>query len=252
MAFFSRPYTFWAGLVGGCFLTTASHGTDQLMVQRLLSARNERQSRAALLASWAVIFFQFTLFLLIGVLLYVYYRETGMPAPRQTDRIYPEFIWNHLPAGVAGLAIAAILAAAMANLSAALNSLASTTVVDFLRVRGSSDARSLQVARLATVAWGLVLLAIAIVVRHSQSVLEAGLTIASIPSGMLLGVFLLGVLTRKPGERAAMAGVAAGLAAILYVRFRTPIAFTWYVLIGTAVTFCAALMASWFQGDAKE
>ena len=132
MAFFSRPYTFWAGLAGGCFLTTASHGTDQLMVQRLLSARNERQSRAALLASWAVIFFQFTLFLLIGVLLYVYYRDTGMPAPRQTDRIYPEFIWNHLPAGVAGLAIAAILAAAMANLSAALNSLASTTVVDFL------------------------------------------------------------------------------------------------------------------------
>ena len=103
MDFFSRPYTFWAGLAGGCFLTTASHGTDQLMVQRLLSARNERQSRAALLASWVVIFVQFTLFLLIGVLLYVYYGDTGMPAPQQIDRIYPEFIWNHLPAGVAGL-----------------------------------------------------------------------------------------------------------------------------------------------------
>src|ERR1017187_2082746 len=86
MAFFSRPYTFWAGVAGGCFLTTASHGTDQLMVQRLLSARNERQSRAALLASWAVIFFQFTLFLLIGVLLYVYYGDAGMAAPRQPDR----------------------------------------------------------------------------------------------------------------------------------------------------------------------
>jgi len=252
MAFFSRPYTFWAGVAGGCFLTTASHGTDQLMVQRLLSARNERQSRAALLASWVVIFFQFTLFLLIGVLLYVYYGDTGMPAPQQMDRIYPEFIWNHLPAGVAGLAIAAILAAAMANLSAALNSLASTTVVDFLGTRGSSDARSLRVARLATVAWGFLLLAIAIVARHSRSVLEAGLTIASIPSGMLLGVFLLGVLTRKPREGAAIAGVAAGLAAILYVRFRTPIAFTWYVLIGTTVTFCAALMASWFQREAKK
>jgi Na+/proline symporter len=182
----------------------------------------------------------------------VYYGDTGMPAPRQTDRIYPEFIWNHLPAGVAGLAIAAILAAAMANLSAALNSLASTTVVDFLPVRGAGDARSLRVARLATVAWGVVLLAIAIAARHSHSVLEAGLTIASIPSGMLLGVFLLGVLTRKPREGAAIAGVAAGLAAILYVRFRTPIAFTWYVLIGTAVTFTAALVASWFQSEAKE
>jgi SSS family transporter len=248
MAFFSRPYTFWAGLAGGCFLTTATHGTDQLMVQRLLSARNERQSRAALLASWAVIVFQFTLFLLIGVLLYVHNGDMGMPAPQHSDRIYPEFIWNHLPVGAAGLAIAAILAAAMANLSAALNSLASTTVVDFLPARGAAgEARSLRIARLATVAWGVVLLGIAIAARHSSSVLEAGLTIASIPSGMLLGVFLLGVLTRKPREGAAMAGVAAGLAAILYVRFRTPIAFTWYVLIGTVVTFCAALMASWFE-----
>jgi Na+/proline symporter len=252
MAFFSRPYTFWAGLAGGCFLTTATHGTDQLMVQRLLSARNERQSRAALISSWVVILFQFTLFLLIGLLLYVHYGDTGMPAPQQIDRIYPDFIWNHLPAGVAGLVVAAILAAAMANLSAALNSLASTTVVDFFRARGTSDARLLRIARLATVAWGFVLLAMAIAARHSRSVLEAGLTIASIPSGMLLGVFLLGVLTKKPREGAAIAGVAAGLVAILYVRFWTPIAFTWYVLIGTTVTFCAALVASWFEGDAKE
>jgi SSS family transporter len=247
MAFFSRPYTFWAGLAGGCFLTTATHGTDQLMVQRLLSARNERQSRAALISSWVVILFQFTLFLLIGLLLYVHYGDTGMPAPQQIDRIYPDFIWNHLPAGVAGLVVAAILAAAMANLSAALNSLASTTVVDFFRARGTSDARLLRIARLATVAWGFVLLAMAIAARHSRSVLEAGLTIASIPSGMLLGVFLLGVLTKKPREGAAIAGVAAGLVAILYVRFWTPIAFTWYVLIGTTVTFCVALMASWFE-----
>ena len=252
MAFFSRPYTFWAGLAGGCFLTTATHGTDQLMVQRLLSARNERQSRAALISSWVVILFQFTLFLLIGLLLYVHYGDTGMPAPQQIDRIYPDFIWNHLPAGVAGLVVAAILAAAMANLSAALNSLASTTVVDFFRSRGTSDARLLRIARLATVAWGFVLLAMAIAARHSRSVLEAGLTIASIPSGMLLGVFLLGVLTKKPREGAAIAGVAAGLVAILYVRFWTPIAFTWYVLIGTTVTFGVALMASWFEGDAKE
>ena len=96
------------------------------------------------------------------------------------------------------------------------------------------------------------LLAIAIAARHSQSVLDAGLTIASIPAGMLLGVFLLGVLTRKPREHAAIAGAAAGLAAILYVRFRTPIAFTWYVLIGTVVTFGVALVASWFQGEVNK
>jgi len=173
MEFFARSYTFWAGILGGCFLTTASHGTDQLMVQRLLSAQDERQSRMALLASWAVIFVQFTLFLLIGVLLYVYYGDNHLAPPKQMDRVYPEFIWNNLPVGVAGLVIAAILAAAMANLSAALNSLASTTVVDFFRARsrGMSEERSMRLARWATVLWGAVLLAIAIGARHSKSVL---------------------------------------------------------------------------------
>ena len=127
------------GLAGGCFLTTASHGTDQLMVQRLLSARDERQSRAALLASWVVIFVQFTLFLLIGVLLYVYYGDTASARRRRrTTASTRNSSGTTCRLGVAGLIIAAILAAAMANLSAALNSLASTTVVDFLRARGKS------------------------------------------------------------------------------------------------------------------
>ena len=257
--FFSRSYTFWAGVLGGCFLTTQSHGTDQLMVQRLLSARNERQSRTALLASWAVILFQFTLFLLIGILLYVYYGDL-YPFPPQRlaqfhpelagDKLYPAFIWHNMPAGIAGLLIAAVLAAAMANVSAALNSLASTTVVDFFRARArqATEKQSMQVARMATVVWGAVLLAIAIAARNSKSVLEAGLSIGSIPAGALLGVFLLGVLTRRPQERSAMAGVLAGLLVILYVVLETHIAFTWYVLIGTSVTFAVGLLGSMFEG----
>src|SRR6185369_4326877 len=250
--FFSRTYSFWAGLAGGCFLTTATHGTDQLMVQRLLSARDQAQSRTALMASWVVILVQFTLFLLIGVLLYVHYTDLHLTPPAQRDRLYPEFVWNNLPPGLAGLIIAAILAAAMANLSAALNSLASTTVVDFYRARAKSvtDKAALQIARLATVAWGGVLLAIAIAARHSKSVLEAGLTIGSIPMGALLGVFLLGVLTRKPREGAAIAGVAAGLSMVVGIHFYTPIAWTWYVLIGTITTFLVGLLASLFQGAA--
>src|SRR6202521_3774551 len=128
--FFTRTYSFWAGILGGCFLTTASHGTDQLMVQRLLAARNCGQSQAALLASWVVIFVQFTLFLAIGTCLFVLYREQGQAAPAVLDRLYPLYIWQSLPAGVAGLVMAAILAAVISNLSAALNSLASTTVLD--------------------------------------------------------------------------------------------------------------------------
>ena len=134
---------------------------------------------------------QFTLFLLIGILLFVYYQDRHLTAPLQKDGIYPAFIWNNLPVGVAGLIIAAILAAAMANISAALNSLASTTVVDFYRpqTRGKTEAQSLRLARFATVGWGVVLLAIGILAQQVHSVLEAGLTLASIPSGALLGVF---------------------------------------------------------------
>jgi SSS family transporter len=245
MEFFSRTYSFWGGVAGGCFLTTATHGTDQLMVQRLLSARNERESRAALLTSWVVILAQFTLFLLIGVLLFVYYQDAHLAAPKDRDRLYPEFIWNNMPPGVAGLLIAAILAAAMANLSAALNALSSTVVVDFFR------SGSMGKARVATIAWGAVLLAIAIQASGSRSVFEAGLAILSVPAGALLGVFLLGVLTKKPGENAAIAGVVVGLTVILSIVHFTPVAWTWYVPIGTLTTFLAGWGAHFFERTAS-
>lgn len=250
-AFFSQTYNFWAGIVGGCFLTTASHGTEQLMVQRLLAAKTERDSRAALLASWVVILFQFSLFLLIGAILFVYYSNSGATPPNPPDRIYPEFIWKHLPPGIAGLVIAAILAAAMSNLSAALNSLASTTIMDFYKPmaarRGfmAPESHFLKLARWATVAWGAVLFGVGLLARQWGSVLEAGLSIASILYGGLLGVFLLGLLTRRVGEPAAMAGMIAGLAAMLFVKlFHVPIAWTWYVSIGTSITFAAGYLAS--------
>jgi len=252
--FFSRTYSFWAGIIGGCFLTTASHGTEQLMVQRLLAARSQAESRLALLASWIVIFVQFALFLVIGVILYIYYRDTGLAPPQPPDRLYPAFVWQYLPPGLAGLVMAAVLAAAMSNLSAALNSLASTTVMDFYKAfkerpgkptnPGRSEGSYLRLARGATVVWGLVLFGIGSLARHWGPVLEAGLAIASIAYGGLLGVFLLGLLTRRVGEKAAIAGMAAGLSASIYVKFGTSIAFTWYVLIGTSVTFLTGCLAS--------
>ncbi len=254
--FFSRTYTFWAGLIGGCFLTTASHGTEQMLVQRLLAARNLVESRVALITSWVVILFQFTLFLLIGTTLFVYFADNQLPAPSPLDRLYPEFVWNQLPVGVSGLVIAAILAAAMSTHSAALNSLASTTIMDFYRPISErrrsvphTDAELLRKARFVTIAWGGVLLLIAWLARQWGSVLEAGLGIASVLYGSLLGVFLLGVLTRKPKENAAMAGMVAGFVVMLYVRFGTSIAWTWYVLIGTTVTFAAGWLFSQAQKD---
>ncbi|MBS1832963.1 MAG: sodium:solute symporter [Acidobacteria bacterium] len=246
-AFFTKTYSFWAGVIGGCFLTTASHGTEQLMVQRLLSAKDEAQSRKALMASWVVIFVQFTMFLTIGVCLYVFYQQRGLSAPQPADRIYPEFIWNYLPHGIAGLVIAAILAAAMSNLSAALNSLASTTVMDFYKpMTGGHKPEEfyLRIAKLATLGWGVALFGIALVARNWGSVLQAGLSIASILYGSLLGVFLLGLLTRRTRENAAMVGMTAGFVLMLYIKFFTPIAWTWYVLIGTTATFVTAYAMS--------
>ena len=243
-AFFARNYSFWAGILGGCFLTTASHGTDQLMVQRLLAARNQRESRTALLASWVLVAAQFTLFLVIGVCLFTLYSIHHWAPPAVMDRAYPEFVWTYLPAGVAGLVMAAILAAAMSNLSAALNSLASATVVDFLRPR-LDPARGVRLARRMTLVWGVILFGVGLLARHWGGVFEAGLSIASVLYGSLLGVFLLGVLAPRVGETAAIFGMAVGLALMLYVRFATSIAFTWYVLIGTVATFVAGLLASW-------
>ena len=255
--FFSRTYSFWAGLIGGCFLTTASHGTEQLMVQRLLAARSQGDSRLALFGSWVVIFIQFSLFLLIGVILYVFYATTGLKAPSPTDRIYPDFVWRYLPPGVAGLVVAAILAAAMSNLSAALNSLASTSIMDFYkplaigRGRLHSESHYLRLARVATVGWGAVLLGIGYLARQWGSVLEAGLSIASVIYGSLLGVFLLGLLTRRAGQMSAATGMAAGLAVMVYVKGFTTIAWTWYVVIGASVTFLTGCLVSWFESGEK-
>ncbi len=248
---FHMPYTLWAGVLGGAFLNTASHGVDQLIVQRLLAAKKERDSKVALLSSGLVVFFQFALFLVVGIMLYSYYGyHPEEHVSSLQDRIFPTFVVTHLPHGISGLMIAAILAAAMSNLSSALNSLASTTVVDFYRPFIRSNARpedELRISRWMTVAWGVILVLLAILSRGIRSVLEAGLTIASITYGSMVGVFLLGVLTKKANERGSILGMAAGLLSMLGVWYFSDVAFTWYVLIGTMITFVVGYAASHFQ-----
>ncbi len=240
------PYTFWAGVIGGAFLTTASHGTDQLIVQRLLAARGQKQSVTALLSSGIAILFQFALFLAVGIMLWAYY---GVPSSNfgRADRIYPTFIVTRLPHGVSGLLIAAILAAAMSNLSAALNSLSSSAILDFYaRFRPQADERTkMRLSRLATFAWALILFALAVIALHKVGrVVEVGLQIASVAYGALLGVFLLGVLTRRANQYGAMFGMLCGFAIELYLWLSTRVPWTWWVMIGTSVTFAAGWLAS--------
>src|SRR5467141_1237523 len=242
----AKPYTLWAGVIGGAIFTTASHGTDQLIVQRLLAARNQRQSVLALVASGLAVFFQFGLFLLVGVMLFAYYRVPSSAFGR-ADRIYPTFIVSRMPHGIAGLLIAAILAAAMSNLSAALNSLSSSSIMDFyVRYRPTvGEAGRLRLSRLSTLFWALLLFGLAVLALHRVGrVVEVGLQVASVAYGALLGVFLLGVLTERANPYGAAIGMLSGFVVEIYLWWFTAVPWTWWVLIGTVVTFGVGYAAS--------
>ena len=252
----TKSYTFWSGVIGGAFLTTATHGTDQLMVQRYLCSNSTRQARGALLTSGALIFVQFLLFLLIGVMLYVFY--TGHAASEiaaftldgrlQTDRIFPHFIVTHLPVGVVGLVMAAIFAAAMSTLASSLNSSAATAVGDFyIPMTGGTkgDAHYLTVSKVLTAIWGVIQISVAIVaIKLSSRVVDEVLGIASFTNGVILGLFFLGTFTKRVRQTAAFVGIIAGAAVMLYVKLQTGISWQWYVLIGSVTTFIVGCLTS--------
>jgi solute:Na+ symporter, SSS family len=249
----AKTYTFWSGVIGGGFLTMATHGTDQTIVQRLLSAKSERESKIALLASGVVIFFQFALFLVLGVGLYAWYGAPPIVPGQSYDWVFPEFVVSAMPSGVRGMVIASILAIAMSNASGSLNSLAASSVMDFQQLKNAAlpdeDPRGfLRRSRWMTLFWGIAL-AILGTFRWGP-LLEAGLTIASITLGGLLGLFLLAFLLRRATATGVLVGMFVGLAGILYIYFRTTLVWTWYVAAGAGITFLAGTIASYVSGTA--
>ncbi|HEY3171938.1 MAG TPA: sodium:solute symporter [Thermoanaerobaculia bacterium] len=241
----TRPFTFWSGLIGGCFLTMSTHGTDQYLVQRYLCTDRPGRAKAALLTSGIVVLAQFTGFLLIGLLLFAFYRPFEHGWALAGDRVFPDFITRHLPSGISGLVVAAIFAAAM---SSSLNSIAATAVTDLYRpVNPRRDDRHyLVVSRWLTLTAGVAQIAVALTIRHmTRSALDAALSVASILNGPVLGVFLLGAFSRRAGTPAAFAGMAAGLLAVLAVWRLTPVAWPWYTLVGSVTTLAVgALLGS--------
>jgi len=251
----NRSYTFWSGLIGGACLTVSTHGTDQLIVQRYLCSRSPQAASRALMWSGVVVLGQFVLFLLIGVMLYVYY--TGY-APNtldilsaggelRTDRLFPTFIVTQLPTGFRGLMVAAIFAAGMSTLSSSLNASASSTVADFY-VPATGNRRSaphyLRVARRSTVVWGLLQIIVAVAaIPISDRIVDEVLGISSFTNGLILGLFLLGLAGYRR-ERTAFAAVGTGGAVMLAVRLLTGLSWQWYVLIGTTATWTAGWLAA--------
>ena len=242
---FNVPYTIWAGLLGGVALTLSTHGTDQFLVQRLLSAKTQQAAARGLVLSGFIVFAQFVLFLLIGVMLAAYYQQVPLPQPLQRpDQILPIFVVSELTNGLAGFIIAAIVAAA---LSPSLNAMAATTVSDFYLpyINPTADqATQMRISKQATVAWGIVQLAVAILAQFmNRSVLDAGLAVLSFASGPVLGAFLLGTLAASMRERDTFAGMIAGLIVMTLVWWYLPVAFTWYVLIGASTTCAIAFLS---------
>jgi solute:Na+ symporter, SSS family len=239
-------YTLWAGLLGGVALTLSTHGTDQYLVQRLLSARSMTAASRGLVVSGFIVFVQFVLFLLIGVMLFTYYQQRPLPVTLgRNDEILPVFIIHSLKNGAAGFIVAAIVAAA---LSPSINAMAATTVNDFYLkyVRpDANDATLLRLSKMATVFWGVVQTGIAVGAQTMErSVLDAGLSVLSLASGSVLGAFVIGTLFPAIGSRATLAGMIAGLAAMIGVWGWTPLAWTWYVFVGASVTITVAWLLS--------
>ncbi|HEY6066611.1 MAG TPA: sodium:solute symporter, partial [Thermoanaerobaculia bacterium] len=248
----TKPFTFWAGLIGGCFLTMSTHGTDQYLVQRYLCTDKPRKATAALLTSGVVVLAQFMGFLLIGLLLFAFYRPFENGWALTGDRVFPDFITRHLPSGLSGLVVAAIFAAAM---SSSLNSIAATAVSDLYRplAPDRGDRHYLLVSRWLTLVAGIAQIAVAVGIRHmTRSALDAALSVASILNGPVLGVFLLGAFSKRAGTAAAFAGMAAGLAAVVTVWLATPVAWPWYTLVGSASTLIVGSLLGKLAPSARE
>jgi SSS family transporter len=244
-----RVYTFWAGLLGGVALTLATHGTDQFLVQRLLSARSVRGAAAGLVLSGVLVFVQFVLFLIIGAMLYTFYQHTPLPRPlTRTDEVLPLFVVTSLPQGVSGFIVAAIVAAA---LSPSINSLAATTVNDFYvkYIRpGADEGTLMRVAHRATIFWGIAQIAVALGAQYvTRSVLDSGLAVLSLAAGPVLGAFLTGVLTSRVRSGAMLGGMAAGAAVLAWAWWTAAYAWTWYAFTGAAITSGVALLLSLLQ-----
>lgn len=251
----TKPYTFWAGLIGGMVLNTATHGADQMMVQRYLAARSQRQAAGALIASGFVVLAQFALFLFIGVSLYVFFGEFPPgPAAAQSDRAFSQFIVQELPTGIKGMVVAAVFASAMGVLSGSLNASASTLINDLYRpITGDADERRLiRLSKGATIAFGVLQAAVAVwATGLTSSVVSNALAIAGFTTGILLGLFVLGNLTKDVGQGAALTGMAAGVAAVTFAKFGVPavwpdvppLAWPWFALVGSTTTFLVGLAA---------
>lgn len=252
--------TFWSGLVGGAFLTAATHGTDQLMVQRYLSARNQQDAARGLAFSGLIVFAQFAIFLLIGVALAGFFAMSAAPGPQSGgtgDQLFAFFIVNHMPVGLTGLTLAAVFAAAMSTLSSSLNSSATALINDVylpLRRKKLSPRGQLTAGRVATALFGLLQMAIAVLVGMigtTESTVSSVLKIAGFATGPVLGLYLLAVFAHRVEQPAALLGFVAGVAGLSAIAIGTDLYWPWYAAVGSLLTWFAGSVIQLFWPESR-
>ena len=245
----TNPYQFVTGLVGGAVLSVATHGVDQIMVQRYLGAKNRAHASWALGLSGLVVIAQFALFLLIGVALWKFYEDSGRSFTKP-DRVFASFIVEELPTPALGIVLGAVFSAAMSTLSSSLNSLSTAFANDFWfpRVRPrAGELERFRTVRALIVVFGLLQIAVGIAGQDlPSSVVDSVLSIAGFTTGIVLGVFLLGVATRRVDERAALVGLLVGAAVVSSCAFLTALAWPWYALVGASTTFATGCLVAAF------
>lgn len=252
--FFADPYTLLGGLLGGAFLSMASHGTDQLIVQRLLTIKSLKESRKAIVGSGILVIIQFVIFLFAGLALYAYYGtyELSTLGISKSDEIFPLFIINKLPVGVSGIIIAGLFAAALSTLAGSMSALASSTMLDLYKpFTGINDTiKELKISRYFTVMWAVLLIGSAFFFMSSpQTVVELALSIASFTYGGLLGTFILGLINKKATQEDALAGFIGGILIMITVISLQLVAWTWYTLVGVIATVTIGSLLSRLQKD---
>lgn len=249
---FSTPYTFWAGLLGGAVLTIGSHGVDQMIVQRYLSARSLGDAQKALLWSGPLVFAQFALFLAIGHGLAAFYAANPPAQPfGKGDAVFADFLVHHLPIGLVGLVLGAVFSAAMSTLSSSLSASAGALVNDFLLPATGHSPDSpfaLRAAKLATLLFAGLQIAVGISgLGGGQAVVNQVLAIATVTTGVILGLFVLAARGVAPG--ASLAGLCGGLVAIGVVVFGleawgVKLAWPWHGLVSCGATVAVGSVAN--------
>ena len=250
--FFLEPYTLLSGLIGGMFLSMASHGTDQLIVQRLLAAKEIGKAKKAVIGSGVLIILQFAVFLLVGLLLYSFYGPLNIKG----DEIFSKFIIENLPQGISGIIIAGLLAAAMSTLAGSMSSLTSSAMLDIVLPvlnRNYDERKKLLVSRIITIiSAGLLTISALLFIDSSTAVVEIALSIASFTYGGLLGTFLLGLINKKANQRGALLGFAFGIGFMIFVITSELVAWTWFTFIGVLVTILAGSVFSLFKSGSNK